>query len=29
MYRLYKITLKSDGTENTSRDEYEDILIIL
>lgn len=26
MYRLYKITLKSDGTENTSRDEYEDVI---
>lgn len=27
MYRLYKITLKSDGTEQTSRDEYEDVTL--
>lgn len=27
MYRLYKITLKSDGTEQTSRNEYEDVTL--
>lgn len=25
MYRLYKITLKQDGTENAQRDEYENV----
>lgn len=27
MYRLYKITLKGDGTENAQRDDYEDVTI--
>lgn len=26
MYRLYKITLKQDGTENAQRDEYENVI---
>lgn len=27
MYRLYKITLKQDGTENAQRDDYEDVTL--
>ena len=27
MFRLYKITLKQDGTENAQRDDYEDVTL--
>lgn len=27
MYRLYRITLRQDGTENAQRDDYEDITL--
>lgn len=27
MFRLYKITLRQDGTENAQRDDYEDVTI--
>ena len=26
MYRLYKITLRQDGSENAQRDDYEDVI---
>lgn len=27
MYTLYKVTLKTDGTENPQRDDYEDVTL--